>query len=375
MENEITLCSLYWENDKAEQDIAVQGLKYLCKEIITAPISEKSKIAHVPGLIRFGLSGKPFETKFYYSAVLAQKINELTKNNRYDIIQVEHSRQALYIDSVDKKQTAKKVLVFHNIIFDQNRSLYQIMDGFENHVRFWLAMKQMRRWEPRVARQFDQSITVSERDRSLLLAAAPRLKVDVIPNGVDTESLKPFTGSANQPGLIFVGSMDYPPAVDATYFFYKQILPLVREKYPNIELWLVGRNPPDEIKRLCKGDDHVHITGKVNSVIEYYEKAMVTVVPLRAGGGTRLKILESMALGLPIVSTSIGCEGLDVEDGKNILIADTPELFTQQILRLIEDESFRKQISSEARKLVENKYDWKIITKKQYEIYKNLISQ
>ena len=371
--NEITLCSLYWENDKEQQDIAVKGLSTICKRIETAPITEKSKLAHFPGLIKFALTGKPLETKFYYSPILAQKIHSLTKKNQYDIIQIEHSHMAMYIDCIDKHQTAKKILTFHNIIFDQNKSLYKIMQGFENKIRCWIATQQMEAWEPRIARRFDRCITVSERDRQLIIHAAPGLKVDVIPNGVDTKTLQPLMKNVEKPALIFVGSMDYPPAVDASVYFCSQVLPLIRKKVPEVGVWLVGRNPTQEIKDLGKDDAHIHVTGMVDSVIDYYEKATITIVPLRAGGGTRLKILESMALGKPIVSTSIGCEGINVEDGKNILIADTPELFSEYIIQLMESELLRNKITTEARKLVESTYDWQILSDHLTEIYQDVL--
>jgi glycosyltransferase involved in cell wall biosynthesis len=172
---------------------------------------------------------------------------------------------------------------------------------------------------------------------------------------------------------MFIGSMDYPPCVDAALYFCREIFPRIRHTISAAEFWIVGRNPGSEVLQLA--GDGVHVTGQVDDVIPYYRQSTVCVVPLRAGGGTRLKILEAMALGRPVVSTTIGCEGLDVVDGVHLLIADTPEQFAEKTIRLLTDRQLYQDISANGRQLVVTKYDWNIITSHLTQIYSELTNK
>ena len=225
----------------------------------------------------------------------------------------------------------------------------------------------MHQWEPRYAERFDRCTTVSEIDRQLLLKANPRLRVDVIPNGVDIQKYQPLPAENASPTLLFIGNMGYPPCVDAVLYFCREIFPLIRRKIGAAELWIVGRDPRPEVLQL--NGDGVHVTGRVDDVIPYYRQSAVCVVPLRAGGGTRLKILEAMALGRPVVSTTIGCEGLDVVDGEHLLIADTPEQFAEKTVRLLTDRQLYQHIAANGRQLVEDRYDWDKIAGRLMDVY------
>jgi glycosyltransferase involved in cell wall biosynthesis len=202
----------------------------------------------------------------------------------------------------------------------------------------------------------------------------PRLQVDVIPNGVDTEKYQPLPPPENvSPSLMFVGSMDYPPCVDAVLYFCSDILPLIRQAINPLELWIVGRDPHPEVLKL--NGSGVHVTGRVEDVVPYYQQSTVCVIPLRAGGGTRLKILEAMALGRPVVSTTIGCEGLDVVDGEHLLIADTPEQFAEKTVRLLDDRHLSQYICANARKLVEARYGWDQIAERLMDVYEEMVAK
>jgi polysaccharide biosynthesis protein PslH len=368
--HEITLLSLVRPADSLE---VLSHLKSFCTRIETGMIRRQSKLKHLPGLIQLGLSGKPLALKFIYSPELAWKVKEITHQTQFDIIQIEHSRMAIYREAIAKNQKAKQILMFHNIGFEQYNTIYKVNVTLEDKLRLWLHSRQMRGWEPDYAAKFDCCITVSENDRQILLKANPKLRVGVIDNGVDTLNLQPISEVPPRPALLFVGSMGYSPVVDASIFFYKQILPLVRQRYPEIDLWLVGREPDPEV--LALADDHVHVTGQVESVLEYYRKTTISIVPLRAGGGTRLKILESMALGRPVVTTTIGCEGLEVVPGKHCLVADTPQEFAQKIFDLLEDETLATTMIEAARKNVVERYDWEKLAVGLEAIYQNVISK
>jgi glycosyltransferase involved in cell wall biosynthesis len=157
-------------------------------------------------------------------------------------------------------------------------------------------------------------------------------------------------------------------------YFCRSILPLVRREVPNVRLVVVGHSPTLQVRSLAARDDVV-VTGSVPDVIPHYRQARVAVVPLRGGGGTRLKILEAMALGRPVVSTSLGCEGLAVIDQEHILIADTPAEFASRVVQLLADADLRRVMTVKARSLVEAQYDWPIISQKLLALYRDLASQ
>lgn len=342
-------------------------LSSFCAGMEFAYVERRHPLLHIPGLLKYGLSGKPLELKFRHSTKLAQKIQRLTMEIDFDIVVIINSHTALYLEVLSPSSHRKSILNLENIEFAQYESIYQIEQRPIDKIRAWINYQMMRRWEPRYAERFDHCITVSENDRDILLDANPALKIDVIPNGVDTQQHQSLPYSHENASLLFIGKMSYAPCSDAAKYFCREILPLIKRQVNNTELWIVGREPPQEVMNL--GSDGVHVTGWVEDVAPYYKRSTVCVVPLRAGGGTRLKILEAMAFGRPVVSSRIGCEGLDVTDGENILIADHPEEFAEKTVRLLHDDNLRKSIAENARRLVENHYDWDILAQRLMDIF------
>jgi glycosyltransferase involved in cell wall biosynthesis len=322
---------------------------------------------HLPGLLRFALTGKPLELKFLYSKELVRKIKQLVSSVDFDIVQIEPSRMAFYLETLPSGARYKCILVFHNVTSNQYDRIFQIEPMSVGKMRTRLYSWMMQSWEPRYAEQFDRCIAMSEADRYLLTTANSRLKVDVIPNGVDAQMYQPLSFDGTQPALLFIGTMSYQPCIDAALYFVAEILPHITRAVPNVETWIVGRDPSPQVVQL--NGNGVHVTGRVDDVRPYYSRSTVCVVPLRAGGGTRLKILEAMALGRPVVSTTIGCEGLDVVDGEHLLIADNPEQFAEKIIHLLKDKAFYQSIVLNARQLVVDKYDWDVIAEQLLDLY------
>ncbi len=352
--------------ENPSDELGTRHLASFCAGVEFVHTQHRHPFLHIPGLLLYGLTGKPLELYFRYSAQLVKKIELLASTIDFDLVLVINSHTALYLEVLPPSLQRKSILVFENIEFAQYESIYRIEHKPVSKFRSWLNYRMMRHWEPLYANHFKSCITVSEMDRRILLDANPTLKIDVIPNGVDTHLYRPLPANQNTAHLLFIGKMSYPPCSDAALYFCREILPLIRQRAKNAELWIVGREPPQEVMNL-EGDG-VHVTGWVEDVIPYYERSSVCVVPLRAGGGTRLKILEAMSLGRPVVSSSIGCEGLDVRDGEEILIADTPEEFAEKTSRLLDDLKLRQSISIKARQLVENQYDWDILANRLMDI-------
>jgi len=184
--------------------------------------------------------------------------------------------------------------------------------------------------------------------------------LEVVPNGVDIESYTGDFGSPVPDTLTFTGVLTYFANFDAIGFFLEEIWPRVRASRPGAKLWITGRTEGVPLERLSL-DEGVNFTGYLDDIRPHVARSQVCIVPLRVGGGTRLKILEAMALGTPVVSTSKGAEGLDVTAGQDILIADEPQAFANAVLRLLDDADLRARLSENGRRLVSERYDWREI--------------
>jgi len=367
-DHDIWLATFATSND--EQDGVEYLLRY-CRGVVTAKIEDVGALGRPLDAIRYFLLGRPPDLRYYDSYEFAEKIRELVSTIDFDIIQIEDSYMGLYLNALPKKIWSKTILVFHDIIFSKYERLARIEPKGTRKIRKWLNGKMMRLWEPSYARHFGRCVVMSESDRKLLGLVNSELKIEIIPNGVDTKLYQPLPTPANPRNLLFVGNMSYRPNIDAMIFFCKEILPIICKEL-SVELWIVGVNPSPELAQLA-GDD-IHITGRVEDLRPYYEKSAVCVVPLRAGGGTRLKILEAMALGRPVVSTTIGCEGIDAIDGRHLFIADTPEQFAEKTLALLTDLPLRQRIVDQARDFVVVHHDWDAIVEKLVSVYRDIMT-
>jgi len=333
---------------------------------ITAPLSP-ANWRHVGPALRAALiAGQPPEIVQYQAPAL----RELIARERFDILQIEETLLAPYADSLPDDADTRTVLVFHNMHFVQEERIAALEPRRLD--RFWRRANAsfMRRYEPSIAARFDRNIAVSTVDRDLLKSLAPDLRVDVLANGVDTAALRPLPPPEHKRALVFVGTLNYKPCVDAVIWLVQSVLPLLRRRRPDLELWIVGRLPPREVEDLA--GPNVFVTGHVGDLTPYYARSAVAVVPLRAGGGSRLKILEAMALGRPVVSTAIGAEGLDVTHERNIILADDAEAFAASVERFLDDPELWTRIVTEARDWVERHHEWGAIAEQQMNIYDEL---
>ena len=364
--HEVSLAALVESKEDLE---GVPHLQQFCARVETAGFDKRSRFVRAPGMLCYALEGKPPELKLLRSEELISKIKHLVSTMDFDIVEID-SRLGLYLEELPNDLRCKSILMFHNFTFQQGLRIFRYERRWGKKIRKLLDSIAMFQWEPRYAMRFDRCTTVSEIDRDLYLKTNPRLQIDVIPNGVDVQKYTPLPADNASPTLLFIGNMGYSPCVDAMLYFCREIFPLIRQAVSGVELWIVGKEPLPEVLRL--NGDGVHVTGQVEDVIPYYKQSAVCVVPLRSGGGTRLKILEAMALGRPVVSTTIGCEGLDVVDGQHLLIADKPANFAEKTVRLLNDRELYQHIATEGRTLVVTKYDWNIIGDSMMKMYDEL---
>jgi len=220
----------------------------------------------------------------------------------------------------------------------------------------------MTRYEPAAVRRFHHVIAVSENDRTLMSAMTDPDRITVAPTGVDLSLYRAAAGQeASEPVVVFLGSMDWEANVDGVTYFHRDMWPRIRAAVPNATFRIVGRNPSPRVRKLAE-DPSVVVTGDVPSVVDHLREAAVFVVPLRIGGGTRLKIYEAMATGRAVVSTTIGAEGLDVNHNKDIVLADDPVTFADSVSSLLLDRD-RRRAFERASALQAAKFDWPVVVR------------
>ena len=355
----------------------MQAMRTYCRHV-DGIVADRGWMGTMGAAVSSLWRGQPVATAPYYYPQLAGLIRQLTQKHDFDIVQIEHSFLAPYREDLAPEFRGACVLSLHNIGVDQYRSMLDMSAGLAR-IPAWIKWLLMRGWEKRAARHFDLSIAVSEQDRRRLEiledklspghVKQPDLRIGLVENGVDCARFLPLpepwredcaTGPENGGELIFVGTMGYLPNRDGVESFCRDILPIVRRRRPACRLTIVGSGGREFLSHLAQ-PGLVEITDRVENVTPFYQRAQVAVVPLRSGGGSRLKILEAMALGRPVVSTRLGCEGLALEDGKDVLIADDPELFARKILDLLADREHWRSLVHSARQTVAGRYDWNLI--------------
>ncbi len=216
---------------------------------------------------------------------------------------------------------------------------------------------------------------VSDIDIDIFRKMAPDARYELVANGTDIEYFTPLPSPEDSKRLIYAGGMSWYPNADAMEFFAEGISPLVEKDVPSVCLDVLGSHPPTRLVEIAKTKENIKIHGFVDDIREYMRQAAVYIVPIRVGGGTRLKILDAMACGKAVVSTSVGCEGLEVTPDENILIGNTPEEFARQVVRLLKDSTLRNRLELNGRRLVEQKYSWDIIGARLNGIYKSVVQQ
>ena len=227
----------------------------------------------------------------------------------------------------------------------------------------WREWKTMERGERHYLRRASHVLTVSDSDRAAFARFIDPRKLSTVQTGVDVEYFRPGSEPELPNSLVFTGSMDWLPNEDSMLYFVSEILPLIRTEIPDVTLTIVGRHPSSRLRAAAAAQPNVELTGRVEDVRPYVNAGAISIVPLRIGGGTRLKIFEAMAAEKAVISTSIGAEGLPVTDGEHLLIADTPRDFADRAIELLRDPGRRRAIGAAARRLVVERYSWATVAR------------
>jgi glycosyltransferase involved in cell wall biosynthesis len=280
-----------------------------------------------------------------------------------------HPGALLHFDSIDLARYVpaaagfKKVLNHHNCESAMAARRAEKEPNPLKKAYLWGQARKLRRLEESLCREFDVNLAVCELDAQTLRERDPQAHFHIVENGTDTEYFHPSNAEPEPRTLVFAGGLSWYPNVTGIRFFVSKIWPLLKQRSPGIRLYLAGRSPAPEVVRLAKSDPAIVLIADPPDIRPWVWKAAVFVCPIIDGGGTRLKILDALAMGKAIVSTSIGAEGLDVKPGEHLLVADKPEDFAQQVRQALLDDSLRQRLAACGRALVEQLYSWEVIAR------------
>ena len=353
---DVTLLSL--ADTAAETDpSSLAELSKLCQESLIVPRDTSSSR---------GSWLAPTKLRGFHSMRLSEEIRECMERNSFDVVQVEYTHMAHFLPPPSKG--VLRVLVEHDVSFVALDRARRLPGSLLRKIGLWVDGLRTFRQEILAVESADCTITMSDHDRDVLARYLPSENLQVVPNGVDCAAF-PFRSSPEEePVLLFVGFFRHEPNVEAALYFAREVLPRIHKIVPEVRFRIVGAYPPPEILDLPKLNDRIEVAGWVDSTAIEYQRARVFVAPVLRGSGTRLKILEAMASGAAVVSTTIGAEGILADSGE-IRVADDPAAFAQAVVETLSDrEASQRQVHA-ARRLVESRYDWSAIGRDLFAAY------
>ena len=345
------------DDGTASKNALDEALQY-CHEVICIPHRQEEKFTagFYGGLARNIFSPLPYAIQKYKSKQMQAAIEQHLRSDAVDVIICDFLTPAV---NLPDDLPCPSVLFQHNVEAMIWKRHYEVQANRVKKAYLYGQWRKMLRFESITCRRFDSVVAVSADDREQMQQAYSLKNVFDVPTGVDTDFFRPSgTEQIDPHNLVFTGSMDWLPNEDAIRYFTEQILPVVRRSLPDVTLTVVGRNPVPGLIELSKREPSITVTGRVDDVRPYLERAAAFVVPLRIGGGTRLKIYEAMAMEKPVVSTTIGAEGLPLTNGTELLLADTVESFAGAIVKVLGDEVLRRRLGQQAATSVREQFGW-----------------
>lgn len=292
-------------------------------------------------------------TTGFYSDAMQESIDRAVSGASFDLVQFETHHTGLYrIDCPG----VPRIIDVQNVEFDNVRRMSRASRSPLRRAFYAREYRKLHKEETDVFGTQDAILVTSARDKSLIDTEFPRIPKFIVPNGVDTSYFHPRSGPPESHTLVFTGAMNYFPNSDGMMYFLREVFPLIQKEVPDARVCVVGGGPPKHLAAMAS--EAVEVTGFVEDVRPYVDRASICIVPLRMGGGTRLKVLEAMAMEKPVVTTSVGCEGIHVVDRESALIADNPELFAASAVELMRDHDLYRRLVENGGELVREFYEW-----------------
>jgi polysaccharide biosynthesis protein PslH len=344
----------------------VRALRAICESVHVVP-TPWPRDAEQPGRLRSLASLDPYAARRLTSPAMQVALDELLAGGAFDLVQVESSLMA----DLDLSRAPVTILDEHNIEYELLKRSLRIEPRLSRRLFNLVEFLKVRRTERQTWRRYDGCAVTSERELSQLVSIVPDKSVAMVPNGVDLGRFAP-QGAVPTSGLVFVGLMTYRPNIDAVTYFVREVLPLIHRTRPTETFTIVGWGITDEIRRLL--GPLVIATSAVPDVRPYLAGAAAVVAPIRMGSGTRLKVLEALAMARPLVSTSLACEGLDLVSGRHLLVADNPSSFAEAVIRILEDRPLADRLGVAGRQLMESRYGWDTVTAQLEELHDRVLA-
>ena len=321
----------------------------------------------------------PYAVSRFADARVQKQLQTWFREQRFDVAVCDFLDAAVNFPA---SLNIPSVLFQHNVESEIWRRHFATAGNPAEKMMYRIEFRKMLRYERAVVRKFQHVIAVSENDRSLMTRWVDGDRVTVVPTGVDLAQYRPDPAPSDPnpsdtsaPLITFVGAMDWEPNVDGVEYFCTEVWPLVKAEVPQARFRIVGRNPDRRVQKWTSpsmnGEGSIEVTGRVPSVVEYLRQSAVVIVPLRIGGGTRLKIYEAMAAAKAVVSTTVGAEGLDVHHGRDIILADEPRSFAQAVIMLLRDPELRRRYEKAAVETAA-RYDWPAIGERFSEVLQSV---
>lgn len=356
-------------DEKGDEEYISKAEEYCHRLFYASPpdIPRKNTIGYYLKVLMGYFNKYPFTVSAYRSDEFRVLVTKLAGENNYDLLIADFLTMCM---NIPDELSIPKVHFSHNV---EAMIWKRHVENEANPVKkivFSRERNRVEKFEREIIRSYPLTIAVSKNDRDYFSEVYGADNVSFITTGVDTEYFKPDSTKELQNRILFLGSMDWMPNIDAAKYFAEIIFPLIKKEIVDAEFYIVGRNPSDSIKKLGEEDRNIIVTGTVPDVRPFVQSATCAVVPIRIGGGTRLKIYEMMSMAKAVVSTTIGAEGLLYNAGENIIIEDNPENYSNAVVRLLKDEPHRSSVGEKARELVLANCSWSSVTDK----FVNLIS-
>lgn len=374
--HDVTLVSFV----RPEEEQHIPALREICKGVHAVPI-QRSRIADAFYVVQSYLTGRPFLVERDDLRPMQDTVNQLVRENDFQFIHADQLTMVQFAIRGASLLPGKRP----KVIFDAHNAVWTIVERMKENAHYLLKpfltveAKRVKQYEGELLRMVDHVLTVTDIDRNLLQEALNYSKprennhvssIKVIPIAVDTEKLQPIKRRTDSKNIVTLGTLHYPPNADGIRWFLNEVFPLVREHVPDATLTIIGQNPPQDFIELAERNPGViKVTGYVDDLRPYLEESALMVVPVRAGGGMRVRILEAFSYAMPVVTTTVGLEGISGMPEHDVLVADTPVDFAYRTLELLDNPSLQEKLSTNGRELVTKCYNWRAVLSAMKPIY------
>ncbi len=370
---------------RPEEEPYLGALRQVCASLHTIPI-RRSRVADAGYWLQSQWTRRPFLVERDDSKHMRHLIQTIVETEQVDFIHADQLTMAQF--ALPPRALNGKAKNWPALIFDAHNAVWTILDRMVQNMPWFirpvvaLEAHRVKQYEAMIVNAFDHTLAVTEIDHQALRQAIAETtpnppsrddKITVVPIAVNTAQLLPVARDHASKNILTLGTLHYPPNADGIRWFLTEVFPRVRQAIPDATLTIIGKNPPqDFLTAAAQAPDAITVTGYVPDLEEHMQKAALMVVPVRAGGGMRVRILEAFSRAMPVVTTTIGLEGIDATLDRDVLVKDTEQDFAEAVIRLLQDQNMQAQLAHNGRKFVEAEYDWHVVLGKMDAVYKRI---